>query len=146
MEKERSPPCDGRATAGRVGTFYHIILQSKHQLMTASMVRVTNLTPGSDNPNGWDALARLSARCADNAAPPPPRQDASSASSSMLGSRDDKTKREQQRRDKDAAQAAATTTTISAGFFVANGREHSVARVAADVLCAGLARDPAVGL
>jgi hypothetical protein len=33
----------------RVGTF-HVILQSKHKLMTASTVRVTNLTPGSDNP------------------------------------------------------------------------------------------------
>jgi hypothetical protein len=35
---------------GRVGTF-HVILQSKHQLMTSSsIVHVTNLTPGSDNP------------------------------------------------------------------------------------------------
>jgi hypothetical protein len=33
---------------GRVGTFHHVILQPKHQLMTASMVHVTNLTPGSD--------------------------------------------------------------------------------------------------
>ena len=36
---------------GRVGTFHHVSLQSKHQLMTASMVHVTNLTPGSDNPS-----------------------------------------------------------------------------------------------
>jgi 4-hydroxybenzoate polyprenyltransferase len=36
--------------AGRVGTFHHVILQSKHRLMTASIVHVTNLTPGSDNP------------------------------------------------------------------------------------------------
>jgi hypothetical protein len=37
---------------GRVGTFHHVtrILQSKHQLMTAGMVHVTNMTPGSDNP------------------------------------------------------------------------------------------------
>ena len=34
---------------GRVGTF-HVILQSKQQLMTASMVHITNLTPGSENP------------------------------------------------------------------------------------------------
>ena len=32
-----------------VGTF-HIILQSKHALMTASMLHVINPTPGSDNP------------------------------------------------------------------------------------------------
>jgi hypothetical protein len=32
--------------AGRVGTFHHV----KLQLMTASMVHVTNMTPGSDNP------------------------------------------------------------------------------------------------
>jgi hypothetical protein len=30
---------------GRVGTFHHVILQSKHQLMTASMFHVTDLTP-----------------------------------------------------------------------------------------------------
>jgi hypothetical protein len=44
-----------RARAGgRVGTFHHVIFQSKHhsiQLMTASMVHVTNPTPGSDNPS-----------------------------------------------------------------------------------------------
>jgi hypothetical protein len=35
----------------RVGTFHHVILQSKQQLMAAGMVHVTNLTPpGSDNP------------------------------------------------------------------------------------------------
>jgi hypothetical protein len=40
----------GALQRGRVGTFHHVILQSKHQLMTASMVYVTNLTPpGSDN-------------------------------------------------------------------------------------------------
>jgi 1,4-alpha-glucan branching enzyme len=38
-----------------VGTFYNVILQSKHiQLMTASMVHVNNLTPGSANPIHWD--------------------------------------------------------------------------------------------
>jgi hypothetical protein len=41
---------------GRVGTFHHVSLQSKHQLMTASMVHVTNLTPGSDNPDHRHAL------------------------------------------------------------------------------------------
>jgi hypothetical protein len=35
---------------GRGGTAHHFILQSKHHLMTAGMVHVTNLTPGSDNP------------------------------------------------------------------------------------------------
>jgi hypothetical protein len=39
-------------SAGRVGTFHHVILQSKHQLTTASIYHVTNLTPGSDNPTG----------------------------------------------------------------------------------------------
>jgi hypothetical protein len=33
---------------GRVGTF-HVILRSNHHLMTAGVVHVTNLTPGSDN-------------------------------------------------------------------------------------------------
>jgi hypothetical protein len=42
-------PHDGRA--GGLGTFHHVILQSKHHFMTASMVHVTNLTPGSDNPS-----------------------------------------------------------------------------------------------
>jgi hypothetical protein len=38
----------------RVGPF-RVILHSRHQLMTASMVRVTNLTPpGSDNPTDDD--------------------------------------------------------------------------------------------
>jgi hypothetical protein len=32
----------------RVGTFHHVILQSKYQLITAGMVHVTNLTPGSE--------------------------------------------------------------------------------------------------
>jgi hypothetical protein len=34
---------------GRVGTFHPVIVQSNHQLMTASMFHVTNLTPGSAN-------------------------------------------------------------------------------------------------
>ena len=37
------------SNSGRVGTFHHVILQSKHQFMTAGMVLyVTNLTPGSE--------------------------------------------------------------------------------------------------
>jgi hypothetical protein len=36
---------------GRAGTFQHVILQSKHQLMTAGMAHVTKLTPGSANPS-----------------------------------------------------------------------------------------------
>jgi hypothetical protein len=37
---------------GRVGTFHQVILQSKHQSMTAGSndPRVTKLTPGSGNP------------------------------------------------------------------------------------------------
>jgi hypothetical protein len=31
-------------------SFQNVILQSKHKLMTAIVVHVTNLTPGSDNP------------------------------------------------------------------------------------------------
>jgi hypothetical protein len=42
----------------RVGTF-HVILQSKHHLMTPSIVHVTNLIPGSDNPTD-DTNARSS--------------------------------------------------------------------------------------
>jgi hypothetical protein len=42
-----NPPWDPKA---RVGTF-HVILQSKHQSTAVSMVRVTNLTPVSDNPS-----------------------------------------------------------------------------------------------
>jgi hypothetical protein len=41
-----------RGRAGRGGTLHHVILQSKHQLMTAGMIhvpsKVTNLTPGSE--------------------------------------------------------------------------------------------------
>jgi hypothetical protein len=33
---------------GRAGTFHHVMLQSIHQLMTASMFHVTNLTSGSN--------------------------------------------------------------------------------------------------
>ena len=41
-----------RAQAGLALWSKHHILQSKHQLMTASMVHVTNrVTPGSDNPS-----------------------------------------------------------------------------------------------
>jgi hypothetical protein len=36
---------------GGLALFHHIILHSKHQLMTAGIVHVTNLTPGSDNPS-----------------------------------------------------------------------------------------------
>jgi hypothetical protein len=32
--------------------FHHVILQSNHELMTAGMVHVTNLTPGSANLQG----------------------------------------------------------------------------------------------
>jgi predicted membrane chloride channel (bestrophin family) len=42
---------------GRVGTAHHVILQSKHQLMTPSTVHVTNLKLGSGN-----HIARHSAR------------------------------------------------------------------------------------
>ena len=34
---------------GRLGTFDHVILQSNHRLMTASIVHVTNLTPPGSN-------------------------------------------------------------------------------------------------
>jgi hypothetical protein len=38
---------------GRVGIFHHVILQSKHQLMTAGMPPETNLTPGSECNPAW---------------------------------------------------------------------------------------------
>jgi hypothetical protein len=42
----------GSATVGLDTTFHHRILQPKDQFMTASMVHVTNrVTPGSDNPS-----------------------------------------------------------------------------------------------
>jgi hypothetical protein len=51
---------------GRVGTV-HIVLQSKHvQWMTASMVHIINLTPGSDNPTRWGRrVARWRGRRSD---------------------------------------------------------------------------------
>jgi SAM-dependent methyltransferase len=45
--------------SGRIWHFHHVMLQSKHQLMTANMVHVTNLTPGNDKPT-----LRLRRRCA----------------------------------------------------------------------------------
>jgi WD40 repeat protein len=40
--------------AAGVGTFHHVILQSKHiKFMTASMVHVTNLTPGRECNPTW---------------------------------------------------------------------------------------------
>jgi hypothetical protein len=39
---------DTRVGLGALST--HVILQSQHQLMTAGMVHVTNLAPGSANP------------------------------------------------------------------------------------------------
>jgi uncharacterized membrane protein YfcA len=48
----------GGMILGRVGSFHHVILQSKHKLMTASMVHhVTNLTTGSGNPDTGSAAA-----------------------------------------------------------------------------------------
>jgi hypothetical protein len=44
----------GGGIRGRVGTFHVVILQSKHQVMTAGTFHVTNLTPpgsGSDHQN-----------------------------------------------------------------------------------------------
>ena len=70
-------------------------------------------------------------------APPPPSSSSSSRS---------KKKDKDSKRDKDAAAAAAAangSTYSSAGYFIVNRRSHSVARVAADVLCSGIARDAA---
>jgi hypothetical protein len=43
--RARLPAKRRHRAAGRVGTFHNVILQSKHHLMTAGMVHVTNLTP-----------------------------------------------------------------------------------------------------
>jgi hypothetical protein len=42
-------PTAAAARSGRVGTFHHVIVERQNtvQLMTASMIHVTNLTPGS---------------------------------------------------------------------------------------------------
>jgi hypothetical protein len=56
--------CVLKRSPGRVGTFRHVILQSKHTPMTASMV--TNLTPpgsGSDNQNKFKLMTAKYGPC-----------------------------------------------------------------------------------
>jgi hypothetical protein len=45
-----------RVVGGRVDVAFHVILQSKHQLITAGMDHVTHLTPGKSQP--WSEEAR----------------------------------------------------------------------------------------
>jgi hypothetical protein len=49
--------CD--PVTGRTGTFHHVILQSKHQLMTASIAHETNMTPGSECNPSHGSVRRL---------------------------------------------------------------------------------------
>jgi hypothetical protein len=59
---------------GRVGTFHNVILQSKHQPITVSMVHVTNPTPGIANPRrGRRRVAARRGVCVGPSRQPPVR-------------------------------------------------------------------------
>ena len=71
--------------------------------------------------NGWDALARLAAGCAnDEGGGKKSRKNLNPLTEVVVGGN--------------------LRTAFFAGVFVANGREHSVSRVAADVLSSGQGR------
>ena len=93
-------------------------------------------SPTFSQPSGWDTLARLAATRVDADAAETTASD--STATSRLGSRESKREDEAPRR---RPRPPPGREPIGLGRFAVNGVCLDAAKVAADVLCAGLARD-----